>query len=356
MKSRAILLLIGAACFYLGCSSKTADATMAQLPVKVQVVKAASMSANEAFAYSGTIEESESTPLSFSVLGKVSRVLVSEGDYVHKGKLLAELSGESYKIANEMTQAALRQAEDAYSRLYPMYQNGNLPEIKLVEVQTGLQQAKSAAAIAQRNVEDCLLYAPVSGYVGKRSIEPGMNVIPGLPAITIVKIEKLLAKIPVSENEIVSIKKGQDAVIHVGALGDREFKGKVEEIGVMADPIAHTYKVKIGVPNAEKLIKPGMICSVTILTEAASRRITIPNQALQVDEQGRTFIFSVDASQNLASRKYVQIGQLLRNGMEIKEGLTEGELVVVTGQQKLVDQSPVEMVSRQGQEGIRHEQ
>jgi membrane fusion protein, multidrug efflux system len=355
MKSRLLCLLLGMAALYQNCSRTSADATMAQKPVKVLAVKAASVHEAEVFSYSGTIEESQSTPLSFSVIGKVARVLVAEGDYVRRGQLLAELSSDSYQNTHEMTQAALKQAEDAYNRLYPMYQNGNLPEVKLVEVQTGLQQAKAAAAIAQRNLEDCRLHAPVSGYIGKRSIEPGMSIIPGLSAVTIVKIDKVYAKIPVSENEIVSIQKGQPAAIQVGALGDRTFSGAVAEIGVLADPIAHTYRVRIAIPNQDKLIKPGMICSVILRSAAEHNGVTVPNQAVQVDEKGGTFIFSIDPGLSRALRKYVKTGRLFKNGIEIKQGVSEGEWVVIAGQQKLVDQTLVELIDQSVLEGTRHE-
>jgi membrane fusion protein, multidrug efflux system len=124
MKTRiflSICLLIGAAYWGAGCSKSSADATLAQLPARVQAQMAAAMSAGEVFSYSGTIEESESIPLGFSVLGKVSRVLVAEGDYVRKGKLLAELSGESYKNSSDMTQAMLKQAQDQMSEARANY-------------------------------------------------------------------------------------------------------------------------------------------------------------------------------------------------------------------------------------------
>jgi RND family efflux transporter MFP subunit len=338
-------LIIGAAHLLAGCSDKMDNTSLKNLPVKVQVQKAEKSNGNDAFAYSGTIEESESIPLSFTVLGSIVRVNVSEGDYVRKGTLLAKLNNVTYKNTYEMSYAALKQAEDAYNRLLPMYKNGNLPEIKLVEVETGLQQAKSAAAIAKKNVDDCYLYSPTEGIVGKRSIESGMNVIPGLAAITIVKIEKVFAKIAVSENEIASIKKGQEAIIKIGALNNHEFKGTVEEVGVLADLLAHTYKVKILIPNKDQLIKPGMICSVTIPKTKTDDRIVIPNQSVQVDEKGKTYVYSVDKSQTKAFRTYVKTGKLLKNGIEIETGLNIGDLVVVSGQQKLIDNSLIHIVN-----------
>lgn len=315
-----------------------------ELPVKVEVEQVKPVAGSELLAYSGTIEESETIPLSFSVVGSVARVLVSEGDVVKKGQLLAVLNDETYKNAYEMSLASLKQAEDAYNRLLPMYKNGNLPEIKLVEVETGLQQAKSAAAIAKKNVDDCNLYSPVEGIVGKRSVEPGMSALPNLASITIVKIGKVFARVPVSESEISSIKIGDKAKIKIGALNYSEFTGTVEEIGVMADPIAHTYKIKIGIVNKNWQIKPGMICNVTIKKNNPVKGLFAPSRAVLVDEQGRNFVYVV--TNNKAVRKYVKTGKLLLNGIEITEGLNDGDLIVVAGQQKLVNNSSVHIVNR----------
>ncbi len=294
--------------------------------------------------YSGTIVESESFPLNFSVVGTVNRVFVSEGEYVKKGQLLAELNEESYKYAYEMTLATLKQAEDAYKRLKPMYDNANLQEIKMVEVETGLQQAKSASYIAKKNLEDCKLYSPVSGVVGKRSIEPGMNTIPNLTSIEIIKIEKVFAKIPVSENDISSIRKGDKARIKISALNGKIFDGMIEDIGVLADPIAHTYMIKIGIANSSYQIKPGMICNVLLIKSNATSVLSIPTEAILVDEQGRRFVYTVN--QNKAQRKYIELGKLLKNGVEITSGLNDGELIVIAGQQKLVDNSLVQIINQ----------
>jgi RND family efflux transporter MFP subunit len=347
MKMKKILiplLFVSAGYFFHGCSDKSENFNNGIIEVETAQVK--QIDGSEVLSYSGTIEESESIPLSFSVVGSVAKVLVSEGDFVKKGQLLAVLNDETYKNAYDMSLATLKQAEDAYNRLLPMYKNGNLPEIKLVEVETGLQQAKSASLIAKKNVDDCKLYSPVDGIVGKRSIEPGMSAVPNLTSITIVKIEKVFAKVPVSESEISSIKKGDKAKIKIAALNNSEFIGAVEEIGVMADPIAHTYKVKIGIENKTHQIKPGMICNVALYKNKSNKAegLFVPNRAVLVDEQGRNFVYVVN--NNKAVRKYVKTGKLLSNGIEITEGLNDGEQIVVAGQQKLVDNSSVHIVNR----------
>ena len=328
---------------FIACSGNGDDDSSEKI-INVIAKQARKFTGNEAIAYSGTIEESEVTPLSFNLVGSVSRVLVSEGDYVKQGQLLAVLNDETYKNSYEMALASQKQAEDAYKRLLPMYKNGNLPEIKLVEVETGLQQAKSAAAIAKKNLDDCKLYSPVEGMVGKRSLEPGMSIIPGLSSISIVKIEKVFARVPVAENEISLIKKGQKALVNIGAINNETFTGIVEEIGIMADPIAHTYKIKIALQNRKGILKPGMICTAALDKIEKSDRLFVPSSSVLVDEQGKNFVYTVN--QNKASRKYVKTGRLLTDGVEITDGLNEGELVVVTGQHKLVDNSSVNIVNK----------
>jgi RND family efflux transporter MFP subunit len=347
MKTTKILiysLLITAVSFLHGCADNGGQENIINSEISVEVDKIKLTDGSETIAYSGTIEESESFPLSFSSLGTVAKVLVSEGDFVKKGQLLAVLKDDTYQNTYEMALATLKQAEDAYSRLKPMYDNGNLPEIKFVEVQSGLQTAQAAATIAKRNLDDCKLYSPINGIVGKRSIEPGMSALPNLASITIVKIEKVLARVPVGENEISSIKKGQKANITIAALNNAEFTGTVEEIGVMADPLAHTYKIKIGIANNNLQIKPGMICNVVVNKLSDISGLFVPTRAVLVDEQGRNFVYAI--SQNKAVKKYVTVGKLLKNGVEITSGLNEGEQIVVTGQHKLVDNSLVNIVNK----------
>ncbi len=339
------LLTAGALIAWQGCSEKT-EKTLQNMPVEVEVAQVKESTSAEAYAYSGTLEESESLPLSFSGVGTISRVFVSEGDFVRKGQLVAELNNESYKNAYEMSLASQKQAEDAYKRLQPMYKNGNLPEIKLVEVETALQQAKSATAIAKKSMDDCRLHSPADGIVGKRSMEPGMTAVPNVSAISIVKIDKVFAKVSVSESEISSVKKGSTATIKIGALNNAEFSGTVEEIGVMADPIAHTYKVKIAIANRNREIKPGMICNVTLAKSAITNVLVVPGNAVLVDEKGKSFVYAIDSVQNKAVRKYVTTGRLLKSSVEITNGLQNGEQVVVAGQQKLVDNSPVHIANR----------
>jgi RND family efflux transporter MFP subunit len=327
---------------FTGCRAPQKEAQVEAVRVEVQKPRPADE--RQDLAYSGTIEASSSIPLSFASVGTVVRVLVSEGDAVRKGQLLAELDSTTFQNAYDMALATQAQAADAYKRATPMHQNGTLTDAKYVEVETAVQQTKAAAAIAKKALENCRLTSTTDGFVGRCTLDPGMVTVPNIAWITIVKISKVFARVAVPENEIARIKKGAAAEITIGALGTEKHAGTIEEIGIVADVLAHTYRIKVAVPNPEGAIKPGMVCTAILFFPGEVRGLVIPNQALLVDETGRYFVYGLDAARQKALVKYVKIGRLMNGGIEIVSGLTADDLIVTAGHQKLADGSSVQIV------------
>lgn len=111
------LIIISILLLILGIIACNTSEVSVPAPVNVEVKKVGIANEHDDFAYSGTIEESETIPLSFSVLGNVAKVLVAEGDTVKKGQLLAALDNTIYKNSYDMILASLKKAEDASKRL-----------------------------------------------------------------------------------------------------------------------------------------------------------------------------------------------------------------------------------------------
>ena len=312
--------------------------------VRVKVLQVGTSTSNTEPSYVATIEESVLIPLSFLTLGTVDKVLVGEGQTVTQGQLLAVLNNKNHENAYQIALSKENQAQDAYNRLEPVYQKGSLPEVKFVEIKTGLEMAKSAVLIAKKNLDDCRMYAPTSGVIGKRMLEPGMSVLPGNPVFRLVKIEKVNANVPVPENEISTMKKGQKAHIHVSALGNRQFEGEIKEIGVLSNPLSHTYMVKVELINPEKVLKPGMVCKVTIGTSSLENRIIVPVSAIQIDSNGKKFVFVANPNTNKAVKKPVEVGPLHYNGVVISSGLKTNDLLITEGYQKINENTTIQIV------------
>ncbi len=335
-------LALVAACATLaaGCSSGTGAAGPERaVPVKTMIVAAGEQGA-AGREYVGVVEEESATALSFPVQGTVTSLTANEGQRVRQGQVLARLDERNLQSVYNGAQASLGQAEDAMKRLQMLYDNGSLPEIKYVEAQTKLEQARSMEQVARKNLEDSRLAAPFGGVIGKRSVEAGENVLPGQAIYTLLKTDVVKVKIPVPENEIAGIAPGREARIAVAALSGKTYDGTVKEKGVTANPVSHTYEVKIPLPNPGGELMPGMVCRVTLDGDSSARAIVLPNRAVQVTGRGERFVWCVRDGK--AVLVLVTVGALTRGGVVIEGGLTGGEEVITDGYQKVSEGMNVE--------------
>ena len=309
--------------------------------VNIQIEQPISYTGLIQSGYSGVVEAQKTTALSFATIGTITEIFVEEGQAVSKGQLLAKVNASNAQNVYQVALASLQQAEDAYRRMKPMKENGTLPEIKWVEVETGLAQAKASVAITQKGISDCSLYAPASGVIGKKYVQAGMNVVPATPALELLNIQSVYVKIPVSENEISQFKKGQTAQISINAI-TKTATGTVKEIGVSADILSHTYPVKIEVQNTDGDIKPGMICSVQVAAQDNRSGVLVSNKALQKDVNGNQFIFIEKGGQ--AEKVPVQTIALIDNKVLIQGEVPQNANIIISGQQKLSNGTSVKII------------
>ena len=333
--------IICSICFATSCSPKQGKETAPKV-IPVRVMEISASNSVSGLNYVGTVGESSSLALSFSLPGSVEQVLVSEGQRVQKGQLLAVLSSGISQNAYDVALATLRQAQDGYDRLYKLHQGGSLPDIKFVEVETGLQQAKSMEAIARKNLEDCKLYAPQSGIISKRSVEPGENTLPNSPAFTLIAVERVDIKTPIPENEISGIQLGQMATVVVPALDNREFHGKIGKKGISANPISHTYEIGITVDNPQSLLMPGMVGKVSIQSGTGGEQIIVPNRVVQITHDGKHFVWMADGL--AAKRRFVTVGPLADTGVVIADGLKVGDLIIIDGYHKVSEGMQISII------------
>ncbi|WP_418982092.1 efflux RND transporter periplasmic adaptor subunit [Alistipes sp.] len=314
-----------------GCASRNTDRTVD--PVRVETLLAAPSAAVSEAVYVGTIEEEASAALSFPVPGTVARTCADEGQRVRQGELLAELDPTSARQTFEAAEAALEQARDACGRLQKLHDAKTLPEIQWVEAQTRLRQAEAAAEIARKNLKDCTLRAPFTGVVGVRRASAGETVLPGVPVMTLLRIEKVKVRFPVPEQEIAAIGADSRVQLTVPALADRTFSAAKIEKGAVANPASHTYDVRATVANAAGELLPGMVCRVVVTPEGAIEQIVVPVRAVQQAGDGSRYVWIVRGDS--AVRATVSVGRFSGNGVELTAGVEPGERIITGGMQKI---------------------
>lgn len=332
-----------AVCLFLtvmsGCGNKEQAPQQAE-PVKVKVMTVVSSVRNEAVRFSGTVQEENGSSLSFPLMGRVNSVKVDLGSRVRQGQLLATLDEVSMQNTYQAAKAALKQAEDAYQRMKELHEKGSLAEMKWVEVQSKLQQAQSMEAVARKNLTDCQLYAPFSGVIAEKSLEVGQNVVPGVQVLKLVSDDRLKVRISVPETEIARVARGQKAVIEAPVLNGTKAEGVVTEKGVQANPLSRSYEVNVGIQTKNTGLLPGMVTEVWLQDADKSQACVLPANVLQLDEHNNYFVW-LKGSDGKALKRVVACGKFTATGVTVVNGLNEGDEVIVEGQQKVCEGTPL---------------
>lgn len=338
--NKTIYWALGIAAF-MGCNSEQNKVeTLGSKTIKVSVdtVKSEFISSN--LRYSGSIEAFQTVPLNFQTVGKVEKVLVEAGDAVKKGQLLATIEKADLQNLRDISKAKYQQAKDAYDRLKKVHDEGSLPEIKWVEMETNLEQAKLSLELSENSLDKCNLRSPANSIVGRRNIEPGMTTLSiGSAPMELVDIDKVYVKISVPENEIGKIKKGLKAQFTVSALNNLQFEGNVTNVSPVADVFARTYEAKMLVNNLNHDLKPGMVCDVTLDIKSEKELTLIPYQGVSTDSKGLAFVYMVDADGSRATKQPVTLGNYYGKFIEVTSGLAPSQVIVCEGKEKLSDNS-----------------
>ena len=341
MKLRFFFLPISVLiCIFLFSACREQLSTSKELqPVEVEALAVQETQEIVSQHYVGTIEAMSSSSLSFPISGNIVRIYVVEGQRVKKGDLIAELDDKNYASSYAAAQATLHQAQDTYNRLKKLHEKGSITEVQWVEIETKLAQAQSTEAISYKTMENCKLYAPYSGVIGKVDVAVGMNILPSLPCFTILQINEVEVKIPIPENIVSNIHIGQSVQVSVSALNNQIFNGKISSKGVVANPLSHNYEVTVPLQNPHQNLMPGMVCNVLIQPTDSTRNIVLPNQTVKITQSGQHFVWTV--KNGVAMQQFVTVGGLSQMGTIINTGLSLYDTVIVNGTQKISNGSPI---------------
>ena len=322
------------------CGEKKEAAAEQTVRVKVQQIQAEAVNGEQGF--SGTIEEQNGASLSFATAGTIQRIYVNSGQTVGAGQLIAELDPTTMQNAYTISKTALEQAQDTYNRMKELHDDGSLPEMQWIAIENQLKSATASEAMAKKALADTKLYAPFGGYIAAKDAEVGQNAGPGVPVVKLVSIGSVKVKISVPEDDVQRIKKGSSMKIIVPALGNRQFSGNVSERGVSADPRSRTYEVKATINNRDGQLLPGMICQAFTNYMQGTTGVFVPANLVQLDSDNNTFVWVVNGGK--AVKRQIFISNETAQGAQVSGGLSDGDQIIVAGQQKVSNGMKVEIV------------
>ena len=189
--------------------------------------------------------------------------------------------------------------------------------------------------------------APMTGTITSFPISTGSMVAPSMSIGKVSSTEELEIVINVAERFVSRIEKGQKALLSFAAYPGETFTAKVTEVNPVLDATSRSMTVKLKLEPADSRIKIGMYCRVKLITETKKNAIAVPRNAV-ITRSGEDYVFVVDTDTNTVTARPVKVGITVDDMVEIEDGLTAGEHIVVSGQTLLDNGSHVNIVSTTG--------
>lgn len=255
-------------------------------------------------------------------------------------------SASDYDLAESTYLAAKAQYERAQQALRVAKLGARQEDIAIAE-----SELKRLQANVQRLREDLhktTIRSPVSGFITRRYLEIGQWIERGGKVADVADLSIVLVRVPIHEKDIEQLHIGDEATVVLDAFPDQTFTGQVKHIIPQADPASRTFPVKIEVVNTpDNALKAGMSARVRLRTGTAHPALLVPKDAVARRADKRV-VFVVDAAK--ARMVPIKTGRAHEDLIEVVEGgLKPGDIVVVTGNEMLRDQSPVAIKSRASQ-------
>ena len=332
MKTTKIVTIAALALLAVSCggnSQKSAAPAAAVTVPNVEVTKAVARDVPQENNYASTVQAYAVNNIMPQQGGRIRKINVEVGDYVQKGQVLAEMD----RLQLEQLELQIQNDDLEYARLKSLYEEGGVSQSDFETAELGYKVRKSNYENVKENT---ILRSPIAGFVTARNFDAGDMFSLSAPLFVVQQVVPVKLLVGISESEYTKVKKGDTVKITVDAIPGREFIGKVDRLYPTMDAATHTFKAEVVVPNADKVLRPGMYARVTV-NFGTRHSIIVPDRALVKQEgTGTRFIYVLNED-NTVSYVPVTVGRHIGMEYEVLSGLEDGATVVVKGQSLLKD-------------------
>jgi membrane fusion protein, multidrug efflux system len=358
----------------VGGSQASAPAGANARAVGVELAKAEQARLQDETTAVGSLKSNQGVMLRPEVAGKVAAILFRDGSRVSKGQTLVQLDDVLQQAELKQARAQVSVATANHKRNQELVSKNFIAQRVLDESAAALQVAEAQQALAQARLDRMKIVAPFDGTVGIRNINVGDYVKDGADVVTMEDLSTMQADFRLPERYQNSLKVGQSVVAELDALPGRRFKGRITAVDPLLDANGRSVAVRASLPNnagdalnpsavaldvKAQPLRPGMFARVTVVFGVKEGAVVVPEEAI-VPLSGRQFVIKslpVDAlpadkrtglpadAKFISQRVEVKLGIRRPGRVEIVDGVKNGDLVVVAGQQRLQrDGSPLRAI------------
>ena len=268
----------------------------------------------------------------------MTQLFVEEGDRVVAGQVLARLDGEKLRLQMLQAKSALDKVRNEYERFVSLQEKGLVSAASVEGLNFDMAALSASYELKRLNYSYTKIRAPISGIVSARDIKIGQHVAISDSTFRITDTSRLVAYLKIPQSELAKISAGDSAEIHVDAMPDTTFAATIARISPTVDARNGTFRATAYIDNKAALLAPGMFARFDIAYEKHVAALLIPLAAL-VREDSQTVVYVV--KDGAAERRTIVTGIESNGRVEVLDGLTPNEQIIVTGQRSLRDGSKV---------------
>ena len=312
-------------------------------PTPVVVTKVATEIFDDHVEAIGTSAANESITVSAKVTGVIRAIKFDAGQYVERGDEIAAIDAGEQDGRLSVELANLDEQRKELERILGLAKTNNVSQSRVDQQTSAVRKAEANVSAARSRVSDYRIVAPFSGVLGNRRVSLGALVSPGTVITTLDDISTIKLDFAVPETFLATLRPGLEIEATTSAYQGELFKGQVVSVDSRVDPVTRSVGIRALIPNKEARLKPGMLVVIDLIKDRR-QSLMVPEQAL-IPENNKQYVFTI-APDNTANRVQITIGRRRVGFVEVVEGLSEGDLVVIEGTMELRPRATVNILNQ----------
>jgi membrane fusion protein (multidrug efflux system) len=322
-------------------AQRPSGAMKARGPSPVETSPAATLRLSDDIAAIGTLLADETVAIAPETAGRVAQVMFTDGAAVEKGTPLFRFDTDLAESDLAEAKARLKLAEANFARNQKLRQSGNVAESAYEEALSARDVARAAVDSAEVRLAKLTIAAPFSGTLGFRNVSEGAYVTAGTPLVQLDKVDRLQVAFSVPELRQDAMKQANTVELTADALPGGSFTATIAALNPVIDVNGRALQVRAELENAEAKLRPGLLVRVTI--KGPERAAVIVPETAIVQRGEKSVVYVV--ADNKVKEIPVRIGKRMEGKVEVREGISAGDVVVTAGNAQLRDGAEVEIVS-----------
>lgn len=297
-------------------------------PVNVVVLDLSAVTMEDRINLPGTIESWQKLSVLAKVEGTVSEMLVTEGEKVVKGQLIARFDPVDYAIAYNSAKAEYDLAAANHKRMTLLYAKKIIPPAEMEEIEARVKTSKAHLDKAELLLSRCQIKAPISGMVQRLDAKEGLFVNVSDPIAEILQIDTVKAVIGIPESDVDLVRHIKSVPLTIQALDGQEVVGSFHYLASSPESTARLYRLELAVENADNRILPGMFFRAHLIKRVIPNTISVPLFSV-IKRNNEQFVYVEE--DGIARQVPVELGIMDDWQVQVMRGISPGSRVVIEG-------------------------